>query len=190
MKRVAPERSRAVACLLALAAALSLGDQAPAQKRPGLEPVTGAKVGDRAHDVTLKDLDDRVWSLKEARGHDVVHLVFWATWCVPCLSEIPELRKAYDKYHDRGFTIYAVVVNMDQKPDIVRAVAREMKVNYPVLWDEKDAVRAKYRVEAIPQNFLIDRDGIIRFAGNELPGDYESRIEKLLGSDGGAAAQP
>lgn len=153
---------------------------ARAQKKPDAGPVPGTKIGNLARDFTLKDLDDRVYTLKERRGHGVVHVVFWATWCVPCMQEIPELRHAYEKFKERGFEIYGVVINMNQDPGMVRVIAREMKVNYPILWDEKDVARAKYRVASIPQNFLVGKDGVIRYAGTELPRNYEALVDSLL----------
>jgi len=179
-----PPRSRPPALrVVAFISALSLvavSSSALAQKKPGIEPVPGIRVGNLAADIALKDLNDRAFSLKDQRGHGVVQVVFWATWCVPCLEEIPALRKAYDKFRDRGFAIYGIVINMNQDPKMVRTIAGEMKVNYPILWDEKDAARARYRVDSIPQNFLVGKDGIIRYAGTELPGDYEALVDRLL----------
>jgi peroxiredoxin len=182
--RIEPRRNVPPACLaVAIVAALAVVAVTPpalAQRKPGIEPGPGIKVGNLAADIALKDLDDRAFSLKDRRGRGVVHIVFWATWCVPCLQEIPTLRDAYDKFRDRGFEVYGIVINMNQEPKMVQTIAREMRVNYPILWDEKDAARARYRVDSIPQNFLVGKDGVIRYAGNELPRDYEALVDSLL----------
>lgn len=146
-------------------------------------PVRGARVGDLAHDFSLKDLGDQTFSLKDLRGRKVVHVVFWATWCVPCLQEIPALRAAYDKYKDRGLEVLGVVVNLNQTVPIVKAAARSYKINYPILFDDGKMME-RYRVSSIPQNFLIGRDGTIRFAGTELPHKYEALLEDLLREPG------
>ena len=147
---------------------------------PVEEPSEGAVVGARPFDVELKDLDGQLHRLKDLKGRRVVHLVFWASWCVPCIQEIPAIREAYEKYHDRGLEVLAVVLNIDQTPNDARAVARDYKINYPVLWDEGGLVRERYRVTTIPQNYLIDKDGIIRYAGSALPADYDALVLNLF----------
>ncbi|HEU4401816.1 MAG TPA: TlpA disulfide reductase family protein [Candidatus Polarisedimenticolia bacterium] len=142
-------------------------------------------MGDLAGDLTLQDLDGQTHRLRDLRGKRVVHLVFWATWCVPCIQEIPTLRDIYTRYHDRGLEILGVAASLDETPEGVRSLARDLKINYPVLWDEGSAAMKSYRVDYIPQNFLIGRDGIIRYTGVGLPSDYETLVEKLL-QDGGA----
>jgi peroxiredoxin len=107
-----------------------------AQKMPTLGPTAGHRVGDLAHDFTLKDLNDQKHTLKELRGKEVVQVVFWATWCVPCLEEVPKLRSIQEKYGDRGVQILGIVIDMNQTKDGVRATARDLKINYPVLWDD------------------------------------------------------
>jgi peroxiredoxin len=151
-----------------------------AQKMPQLEPLPGNRAGNMAPEFTLKDLADHKYSLKELRGKRVVHVVFWATWCVPCMQEIPQLRAIQEKYQDRGFQILGVVVNMNQTIDGVKAVARTYKINYPLLWDDGGEVQDRYKVNMIPQNFLIGKDGVIRYAGATLPGDYGTLVDSLL----------
>ena len=75
---------------------------------------------------------------------------------------------------------------MNQSKDDVRAAARDMKINYPILWDDGGAVQERYQVEYIPQNFLIGRDGVIRYAGTSLPSEYEALLDSLL-KDAGTA---
>jgi cytochrome c biogenesis protein CcmG, thiol:disulfide interchange protein DsbE len=150
---------------------------------PVLGPSAGHRVGDLAHDFTLKDLDNQKHTLKDLRGKQVVQVVFWATWCVPCLQEIPTLRTIQEKYRDRGVQILGIVVDMNQTKDGVRAAARDMKINYPLLWDDGGEVQQRYEVEYIPQNFLIGKDGVIRYTGTALPSDYEALLDSLLKND-------
>ena len=177
------------AAALGALAGLLLAPPLPAQKLPKPEPVVGRRVGDLAPDFTLKDLDGKVVRLKDLRGRKVVHLVFWATWCVPCMQEIPVLREHYTAHRDRGLEVLSVVLSMNQTPATVRAVSQTYNVNYPILFDGSDVVRGKYRVETIPRNFLIDRKGIIRYADTVLPSDYDALIRMLL-AEGGPAPGP
>ena len=176
--------------LLGLALALLSAAPLPAQKLPEIPPSPGRRVGDLAHDFTLQDLDGKTHRLKDLRGKKVVHVVFWATWCVPCIQEIPVLREQYVAHRGQGLEILGVVINQNQTPDIVRVISQHYKVNYPILFDTDDAARGKYRVELIPQNFLIDRQGVIRYADTSLPRDYDGLIRKLLAEGGPAPAAP
>jgi len=184
-------RTRFVRHLPALLLAILLGGAAapaPAQRLPAPEPGRGKGVGNLAYDLALKDLNGRSYKLRDLRGKRVVHVVFWATWCFPCIQEIPTLKQIYAKYHERGLEILGVAPNMDQTADGVAALVEELKVNYPVLWDADGTAMRTYRISYIPQNFLIGKDGIIRYAGTSLPSDYERLIEKLLQEGGGATA--
>ena len=180
--------ARRVALASAFVVALELGAAVPAraQKIPSLPPAKGRSVGNLAYDFTLKDLDGRTYDLEEMRGKWVVQVVFWATWCVPCIEEVPRLRELYAKYHGQGLEILGVVVNLSQTQEGVRAFARRFQINYPILWDEDGSMMDHYLVDAIPRNFLIDRDGIIRYTGSALPGGYEPLLQKLLRQEGSA----
>jgi peroxiredoxin len=155
---------------------------------PTLPLQNGYNLGNLAYDFTLKDLDGRSHSLKELRGKSVVQVVFWATWCMPCIEEIPRLRELYRKYHDRGLEVLGVAPDLNQSPDGVRAFARDIEVNYPILWDDRHLTMSRYGVSSLPRNFLIDKDGVIRHAGTSLPGGHEALIERLLGDGGSPTA--
>ena len=73
-------------------------------------------------------------------------------------------------------------------PLAVAALVEELKINYPVLWDADGAAMRTYRISYIPQNFLIGKDGVIRYAGTSLPADYDTLVESLLKADGHVAS--
>ncbi len=178
----------AVLAILAIALATAVAGDAAAQKKPTVGPFPGRRVGDLAFDFTLKDLNNNTWSLAKIRGLKVVHLVFWATWCVPCLQEVPILNEAREKFAGEGLEVLGVVVPINQQPGLVRAVARDYKVAYPILFDAEGDLTDKYKVSTIPQNFLIGRDGIIRYAGTELPSQYDALVRRLLAETPASAA--
>jgi len=183
-----PSRPARVVAGTIVALALLLPSPARAVKMPTLDPLPGNRVGNLAREFTLKDLDAQKHSLKDLRGKRVVHVVFWATWCVPCLQEIPTLRAVQEKYQGRGLQILGIVVNMSQTVDGVRTTARDLKINYPILWDDGREVQDRYNVSAIPQNFLIGKDGVIRYVGTSLPPNYETLVDSLLKEDGAVRA--
>jgi peroxiredoxin len=184
-----PVRRGARGVLPVLLCGLFLLAAAPAraQKMPTLGPSQGLRPGNLAYDFTGKDLDGKTYRLKELRGQ-VVQVVFWATWCVPCVEEIPRMREVYDKYRDRGLLVLGVVVPTDQTKAGVREFAGKHKMDYPIVWDGADAIVNRYRVDAIPQIFLVGRDGVIRYAGGELPEGYDGMIESALAQEGAPRA--
>jgi peroxiredoxin len=181
-------RHRLSIAIIGLALAFFASPGLPlAQKMPPQPPRSGRSVGDLAHDFTLKDLDGKAYHLKDLRGQRIVQVVFWATWCVPCVEEIPRLREAYDRFHEQGFEVLGVALSMNETPDQVRAFAAQHKVNYPILWDEGMTLMNRYRIDSIPQNFLIDREGVIRYAGSALPQRYEETLAHALEQASGSS---
>ncbi|MCK9486965.1 MAG: redoxin domain-containing protein [Dehalococcoidia bacterium] len=94
--------------------------------------------------------------LSDFRGQTVV-LNFWATWCVPCRTEMPDLQAAYE---DDGVVVLAV---NDKEPDgPVQRFVEEFALTFPVVLDRQGSVREHYRVIGLPATFFIDPDGIVR----------------------------
>jgi thiol-disulfide isomerase/thioredoxin len=108
---------------------------------------------------------------------DVTLLVFWATWCRPCLMEIPTLVKLHDKYRDRKFRVVAINVD-DPEGKKVKSIAKELGITYPVLIGNEDVMKQFGGVQALPTSFLIGRDGHIR---ERLQGLYpEEHLDGLV----------
>lgn len=170
----------------ALACAMALLSTSPAfpQKMPKLEPRNGTRPGRLAHTFSLKDMAGKPYDLKKLNESGrVVHVVFWATWCFPCIEEIPHLRDAYTKYRDHGLEVLGIVMNLNQTREGVQSFMEDYKINYPVLWDDAQ-MADRYNVTQLPQNFLIGKDGIIRHSGPSLPSDYHAVLEEMLGING------
>ena len=113
----------------------------------------------------------------------VVLLDFWASWCTPCLNEIPNLKAAYKKFKSKGFEIVSVSVD-DETEDWINAV-KENGMNWVQLWngdeDVENSPAMKYAVSAIPCTFLIDADGTIigrNLRDNELEDALEDFFKK------------
>jgi peroxiredoxin len=96
------------------------------------------------------------------------------------VEEIPHLQAVYERYGGPGFEILGMVVTMNQTKEGVRTFVEKNGVTYPILWDGDSTAMSRYRVDSIPQNFLIDREGIIRYSGIALPARYEELVKKML----------
>ena len=142
-----------------------------------LEPYTGAV--DR--EFILPDLKGQTHSLSDYRGK-VVLVNFWASWCLPCVEEIPELTQLKKQLADQPFEILALNVGEHEKR--VKHFAKRMKFNLPVLLDISSKVFNEWKVKIMPTSFLIDARGRVRYRVLGNPGwDNEhtlSLIEKLI----------
>ena len=111
----------------------------------------------------MRHLDGSTSTVAQRKGK-VVLVNMWATWCGPCREEMPELIKMQNEHGPKGFEV--VGLNVDDEPeDMVRDFVNEMNLNYTITWGNEDMIKAMMRLsrsEAIPQSFLIDRDGNLR----------------------------
>lgn len=129
----------------------------PAASPPA--PVVSENVGEPAPDFALPTLAGDTLRLSELRGQTVV-LNFWATWCGPCVEEMPELQALHDDLHEQGLTVVGVSLD-DAGPDAVRAFVDEMGITYPIALAADDVDQVYGGVYALPTTYLIDADGRI-----------------------------
>jgi peroxiredoxin len=116
-------------------------------------------VGTAAYDFNCRDLKGRTWRLEEVKGK-LLLLRFWNDSCPSCRFEMPVIEKYYRKFNKEGFMVLAV--NVKQSAALAEAFTGQLDITFPVLLDEEGKMTRRYGVYAIPTNFLIDRQGIIR----------------------------
>lgn len=109
----------------------------------------------------------------------VVMLNYWATWCVPCIKEMPLFVEIYNKYKAQGLEILAVSVDsLEDRPKIAPYVEKT-KIGFPVLYDENSA--QSYGVHSYPTTIFIDREGVVRYRTLGLDVHYAKRnLEFIL----------
>jgi thiol-disulfide isomerase/thioredoxin len=137
-------------------------------------------VGRNAPALKLKDLSGQEISLAALKGKVVV-VDFWATWCGPCLQEIPGYIEMQKKYGKDGLVI--VGISLDKmSPKEVKKFVEARGMNYPVAIGDFDAVDAFGGFEVIPTTFLIGRDGKIlhQKSGAMAHEEYEAILKKAL----------
>jgi len=112
-----------------------------------------------APDFTLEDLDGNEVNLSDYRGK-IVFLNFWATWCIYCVQEMPDLESANKKLAEAGDAVIVTVNQMEDK-DTVRKFMEDKKLTLPVLMDYTGEVNYMYGVSGIPVTYVIDKDGSV-----------------------------
>ena len=123
-----------------------------------LKPAAVA-VGRPAPDFTASDMNGRTVRLADNRGK-IVLLNIWATWCPPCVDEMPSLEKLYQEFKDQNFALMAVSIDSDG----ITAVAPFMKkhgLTFPALIDSQAAIQTSYEITGVPETFIIDKKGIL-----------------------------
>ena len=157
--------------------ALLLAFTAVTAQAAGLEPYDGPKLPDFA----LEDLDGNEHRLSAYQGQ-VVLVNFWATWCPPCVEELPSMQRLYEDLEDAPFTILAV--DMGEDTQAIRGFLDklETEVTFPILVDEAGRIMGAWNIAAFPTSFLIGPDGEVEYAlYGGLEWDQPEVVEKIEG---------
>lgn len=109
-----------------------------------------------AEDFTIPTADGKTFKLSAQRGRPVF-INFWATWCPPCLEEMPALERLWRAQKDAGFVMLAVTV--DANPKLAAPFVERHKFTFVVGHDPKMELANTYGVRALPSSFVVDRDG-------------------------------
>jgi peroxiredoxin len=121
----------------------------------------GLVVGKPFPDFDAKDTDGKPLSLAAYKGK-VILIDFWATWCGPCITELPNLLEAYEKHHAAGFEIIGISLDNDRAK--LDTFVKQRKMTWPQHFDGKgwqNELAQKYGVNSIPATYLLDREGKI-----------------------------
>ncbi|SNB45516.1 TlpA disulfide reductase family protein [Geobacter sp. DSM 9736] len=137
------------------------------------------KIGAKAPEMSVLDLNDRTVKLSDYRGKPVV-VRFWATGCQACVAAMPKLDELSKKYRDKGAAVLAV--NMGNPKALVEVFAKGLKLSYPVFLDPALIAANKYRVKSVPTTFFIDRKGIaIKVVVGDVSKEvFEQTVSELL----------
>lgn len=158
-------------------------------------------VGSKAPNFRAKELGSSTYKTFADYKGQVVLLNIWATWCGPCVQEIPSLEKLHKLYGDKGLKLVAVSIDDYVGEDSIAKFAKNLGVTFQVLHDSTHAIENAYQVTGYPETFIIGPEGTIRrkWIG---PDDWTSQgnralIAQLLGletprpvADSGDARRP
>jgi peroxiredoxin len=134
-----------------------------------------------SNDFTLYDMDKNLVSMHDYAGKIVV-LNFWATWCPPCVAEIPDFVDAWNTYKSKNIQFFGI---SDDDVNAIAAFVKENKMTYPTLLDgSSDRIMQSWGIDAIPHTFILDGSGEIVFdqlgmmSGDQLINSIEDALNK------------
>ncbi|RMH34294.1 MAG: TlpA family protein disulfide reductase [Acidobacteria bacterium] len=137
----------------------------------------GTQIGQMAPDFELEKVGGGKVSLSDLRGKPAV-LVFWTAWCPSCKEEAKHVNKLATEFEPKGVNI--VGINIGEGDARISQGIKEFGIRYTVLKDKDTSVARRYKVIGTPTVVFLDRRGIVRYFGNELPKNYAEILDEAL----------
>jgi peroxiredoxin len=138
-------------------------------------PALSAPFADRAPGFSIRTLSGQKLDLDRLRRKGPVLLDFWATWCKPCLSAIPELQAIHKEYASRGLTVLGVSLDGPRNYAKLRPFAARLGITYALAVDEEGLMQERYQVRAMPTSVLVDTAGVVvKVIQGYRPGDGDA----------------
>jgi thiol-disulfide isomerase/thioredoxin len=180
------------------------GDPNPAVAKIGREKLTALALRRAPLDLQRTAFDGREVDFKKLRGK-VVLIDFWATWCVPCMEQMPEIKRLYAQYRDQGLEVIGVTDDIpprdpanprpvEKTPAMLQAFLEKEGMPWPQIWDQTSSVERRgpkellvlFGVSELPTTLLVDRQGRLHSVEGHGGGKLEAAIRRLL--EGGQSA--
>ena len=114
-----------------------------------------------AYDFTINKLDGETLDFENLVGK-VVFINFWATWCAPCIAEMPSINSLYKAYKDNPEVVF-VMINVENKEDKVRKFIKKKNYSFPIYLPNASQIPRVYESKGIPTTFVIDKEGYIAY---------------------------
>ena len=191
MKKLTILSATLLSSALILSACSSTSDKKEETNKQTATSSTSENKAIQAFDFTAMDKDGKTVKLSDFKGKKV-YINMWASWCGPCMREIPELEKTYQKLKDNKDIVFLSMTSpndsefknqspQDKGKDVILNKAKELGVTYPVLFDVNDRFIINYAIRSFPTHILINSDGTFetRIAGAVTEESLTKELEKL-----------
>lgn len=142
------------------------------------ENIEVLKVGDKAPDFTLQDMEGTSHKLSDYEGEGVF-LNFWGTWCAPCVKEMPAMDRQYQEFEEQGVQVLAV--NIAQSDFEVQSFVDRFGLSFPVVIDKSRSVMNAYNIRPLPTTILVNPQGEIEriVTGEMTEEDIQGFMEEI-----------
>ncbi len=136
-----------------------------------LLPVTALAInqGDPLIPFAAQDMDGNNIDISTVIGKKPIMLVFWASWCPNCKSEVPKIKKLVDKYGTKGMTFIGINVAHNDSEARARRFMDKSGMTYPVIFDKEGNISRKYAVQGVPTVVVADKKGTVVFKNYGVP---------------------
>jgi peroxiredoxin len=122
-------------------------------------PAPVLEIGKPAPNFTISDTKGKTWTLSELRGQ-VVFVNFWATWCPPCVKEMPAMQELNSSLPPDKFKILAILYN--DAPAMAENLVAKLNLTFPILIDPQNMAARSYGLTGVPETYIIDKQGLLR----------------------------
>ncbi|RPH90044.1 MAG: TlpA family protein disulfide reductase, partial [Calditrichaeota bacterium] len=127
-----------------------------------------------------RDVDGKLYSLKENLTADGAILLFWATWCLPCQKEFPQVQKLLEKYPEKKINVIAISTDSPRSLAKVKSFVKQHDYPFTFLLDSEATVASMLLVDAVPQSFIADSSGKIVYSHTGYRQGDELLLEQAL----------
>ena len=107
-------------------------------------------------------------------------LIFWASWCPTCKTEVPKINQLAEKFKGRGMEFIAVNVGFNDSVERAQAFVKKTGMLYPVFFDATGVVTEQYRLQGVPTVIIADKQGVIQFRNYGAPDISEANFAQLM----------
>jgi len=139
-----------------------------------------AQVGQPLIPFKGNNLEGQPFDLQQSIGSKPVMLIFWASWCPSCKTEVPKVNQLAEKFRSRGMDFIAVNVGFNDTVERAQAFVQKTGMTYPVFFDATSVVTERYRLQGVPTIIVADKHGVIRFMNYGTPDITEANFALLM----------
>ncbi len=135
--------------------------------------------GDSLFPFTAKDMDGKTIDLAAVIGKKPIMLIFWASWCPNCKTEVPKVNELVKKYRGQGMEFIGINVGHNDSEGKARRFMDKTGMTYPVIFDNKGKITRQYSIQGVPTILVADKKGVIVFKNYGVPEISDDKFQQL-----------